>query len=251
MSQLKAVIFGAIGTIVETSDIQRQAFNDAFAAVGLDWNWTPQTYRDLLKINGGQNRIRAYRDADPNRSGLTDATIANIHAIKTEHYVAMLENAPLNPRPGVVETIELCLRQHLQVALCTSTSIENVEGIATAVSDVLPFDRFATIVTIEQIEHTKPAPDAYLYCLKQLGLNADRVIAIEDTPVSLAAAKAAGIVAIATPGAMTSDQDFGAADLVLPDLMGITIDRLSRLLDRQPMIDIGCDRAAAVILQES
>jgi HAD superfamily hydrolase (TIGR01509 family) len=234
MTQLKALIFGAIGTIVETSDLQRQAFNDAFATIGLDWNWTPQIYRDLLKINGGQNRIRAYGDADPNRAGLTDDTIANIHAIKTEYYVAMLENAPLNPRPGVVETIEACLRQQLPVALCTSTAIENVDGIAAAVSDVLPFDRFAKIVTIEQIARTKPAPDAYIYCLKQLSLNADEVIAIEDTPVSLAAAKAAGIVTIATPGAMTADQDFSTADLVVPDLTEMTIDRLSRLLDRQP-----------------
>jgi HAD superfamily hydrolase (TIGR01509 family) len=233
MSQLKAVIFGAIGTIVETSDLQRQAFNDAFTALGLDWNWTPQTYRDLLKVNGGQNRIRAYRDADPSRAGMTDETIAQIHAIKTEYYVAMLESAPLNPRPGVVETIETCLNENIRVALCTSTSIDNVDGIASAVSDVLSFDRFATIVTLDRVERTKPAPDAYLYCLKQLGINANEAIAIEDTPVSMAAAKAAGIATIAIPGEMTSDQDFAAADLVLPDLMGMTVDRLSALLSQQ------------------
>jgi HAD superfamily hydrolase (TIGR01509 family) len=233
MSQLKAVIFGAIGTIVETSDLQRQAFNDAFTAVGLDWHWNPHTYSDLLDINGGQNRIRAYRDADPTRAKITDATIAQIHAIKTECYVATLENTSLNPRLGVVETIEACLRQNIQVALCTSTSTANVDGIAAAASEALPFDRFATIVTIDRIEHPKPAPDAYIYCLKQLGLTAKEVIAIEDTPVSMAAAKAAGIVTIATPGATTSHQDFAAADLVVPDLSGISIDRLSALLDRQ------------------
>jgi beta-phosphoglucomutase-like phosphatase (HAD superfamily) len=48
MSQLKAVIFGAIGTIAETSDLQRQAFNAAFKAAGLDWNWNAEVYRDLL-----------------------------------------------------------------------------------------------------------------------------------------------------------------------------------------------------------
>jgi HAD superfamily hydrolase (TIGR01509 family) len=235
MSQLKAVIFGAIGTIVETSDLQRQAFNDAFKSVGLDWNWNPQTYRDLLKINGGQNRIRAYRNADLNNAGMTDATIAQIHQIKTEYYVAMLENATLSPRPGVVETIEACLRQNIRVALCTSTSIANVDGIGMTVADVLPFDRFAKIVTLEQISRTKPAPDAYIYCLKQLGIKADAAIAIEDTPVSMAAAKAAGIVTIATPGAMTADQDFAAADLVLPDLTGMNVARLSALLERQPV----------------
>ena len=69
---LKAVIFGAIGTIAETSDLQRQAFNAAFAEAGLDWHWDSNTYHELLKVNGGQNRIRAYRDADPARMGKTD-----------------------------------------------------------------------------------------------------------------------------------------------------------------------------------
>ena len=241
MSQLKAVIFGAIGTIAETSDLQRQAFNLAFAEAGLDWNWDAQTYRDLLKINGGQNRIRAYRDtiagtnppANPFRTGITDLQIAQIHQAKTKHYLALLENTPIHPRTGVVELSEACRQSGIQVAFCTSTAIENVNGIGAALSGLLPFDRFAKIVTSDNIDRPKPAPDAYLYCLQQLGLTAGEAIAIEDTPASLTAAKTAGITTIATPGATTSDQDFGAADLVVADLTGITIDRLSELLQAQ------------------
>jgi HAD superfamily hydrolase (TIGR01509 family) len=241
MPQLKAVIFGAIGTIAETSDLQRQAFNLAFAEAGLDWNWDAQTYRDLLKINGGQNRIRAYRDRiagatwpeNPLRTSMSDLQIAQIHQAKTKHYVALLENTPIHPRAGVVELSEACRQSGIQVAFCTSTTIENVNGIGAALSGLLPFDRFAKIVTSENIERPKPAPDAYLYCLQQLGLTAGEAIAIEDTPASLTAAKTAGITTIATPGATTSDQDFGAADLVVADLTGITIDRLSELLQAQ------------------
>jgi HAD superfamily hydrolase (TIGR01509 family) len=244
MSELKAVIFGAIGTIAETSDIQRQAFNLAFAEAGLDWNWTAQTYRDLLKINGGQNRIRAYRDtiagtnppANPFRPGITDLQIAQIHQAKTKHYIALLENIPIHPRTGVVELSEACRQAGIQVAFCTSTAIENVNGIEAALSGLLPFDRFAKIVTSDNIERPKPAPDAYLYCLQQLGLTAGEAIAIEDTPASLTAAKTAGITTIATPGATTSDQDFGAADLVVADLTGITIDRLSELLQARQQV---------------
>jgi HAD superfamily hydrolase (TIGR01509 family) len=245
MSQLKAVIFGAIGTIAETSDIQRQAFNLAFAEAGLDWNWDAQTYHDLLKINGGQNRIRAYRDmiagttplANPFRTGVTDLQIAALHQAKTRLYLTLLENAPVHPRTGVVELSEACRQAGIQVAFCTSTAIENVQGIETALSGLLPFDRFATIVTSDNIDRPKPAPDAYLYCLQQLDLTADQAIAIEDTPASIAAAKAAGITTIATPGATTSDQDFGAADLVVADLNGITIDRLSALLQARQRLE--------------
>jgi HAD superfamily hydrolase (TIGR01509 family) len=248
MSQLKAVIFGAIGTIVETSDLQRQAFNLAFAEAGLDWNWTAQTYRDLLTINGGQNRIRAYRDiiagaTNPLRTGVTDLQIAALHQAKTKHYVALLENTPLHPRPGVVALIQACKQADIQVAFCTSTAIENVNAIGAALSGLLPFDWFAEIVTSDRIERPKPAPDAYLYCLQQLGLTADEAIAIEDTPASITAAKTAGIATIATPGETTSDQDFTAADLVVSDLTGVTIDRLSELLQSQQQLETAAQSA--------
>ena len=232
MSQLKAVIFGAIGTIAETSDLQRQAFNKAFQAARLDWHWNAETYRDLLKLNGGQARIRAYRDNLANME-IADAMIADLHHAKTTEYVAMLDRADLQPRPGVVELIDACLSQNIQVAFCTSTSRENVNGLKAALAGILPFERFTTIVTIDRIDRVKPAPDAYLYCLQQLGLNADEAIAIEDTPVSMAAAQTAGIFTIATPGAATSCQDFSTADLVVPDLSEMTLDRLAALL-RQP-----------------
>ena len=232
MSQLTAVIFGSIGTIAETSEIQRQAFNLAFAEAGLDWHWDAQTYSDLLKVNGGRNRLRAYGDLV---AGIPDSQIAALHQAKTKHYVALLENTPLHPRPGVVELMAACRQAGIQVAFCTSTTIENVNAIEAALSGLLPFDRFATIVTIDRIRRSKPAPDAYLYCLQELGVTADEAIAIEDTPSSLAAATAAGITTIATPGATTLDQDFGAADLAIADLTGITVDRLSALLQARQL----------------
>jgi HAD superfamily hydrolase (TIGR01509 family) len=226
MSKPKAVIFGAIGTIAETSDIQRQAFNKAFEEAGLDWVWTAETYRDLLKINGGQNRIRAYRDADPTRANVTDAMIVALHAAKTEHYVAMLGEEHLYARSGVVDLVNTCRSNEIPIAFCTSTDVANVNALGTALADSLPFDWFTKIVTIDQISRPKPAPDAYLFCLEQLGLSANEVIAIEDTPASIASAKAAGITTIATPGATTSEQDFSAADLVLPNLDGVATEHL-------------------------
>ena len=44
----KAILFGSIGTLIETSEFQRRAFNQAFSEGGLDWNWKPEEYRDLL-----------------------------------------------------------------------------------------------------------------------------------------------------------------------------------------------------------
>ena len=45
----KALIFGSIGTLIESSNIQRNSFNEAFKEAGLDWYWDEQDYKILLK----------------------------------------------------------------------------------------------------------------------------------------------------------------------------------------------------------
>ena len=55
--RLKAVLFGSIGTLAETSDIQRNSFNEAFKISGLDWVWDENEYRSLLSKSGGTSRV--------------------------------------------------------------------------------------------------------------------------------------------------------------------------------------------------
>ena len=57
MKYYKALLFGSIGSIVETSEIQRKSFNKAFKQYGLDWNWTKSEYQNLLSKSGGKDRI--------------------------------------------------------------------------------------------------------------------------------------------------------------------------------------------------
>ncbi len=230
MVQVKAVIFGAIGVIAETSDLQRQAFNRAFAEQGLDWQWDAPTYRRLLAINGGQARLRAYRAEMSQASVVSDAMIVTLHERKTFHYGALTASGALTPRRGIAELIGKCRDAGIRVALCTSTSVDNVDAIKSALGNALDFGAFESITTIEKIAAPKPAPDAYRHCLAQLGLSADDVIAIEDTPVSMASAIAAGIAVIATPGAMTHDQDFSAAARVVDDLETLSLAEIDAVL---------------------
>jgi HAD superfamily hydrolase (TIGR01509 family) len=228
MAELKAVIFGAIGVIAETSDLQRQAFNAAFKQAGLDWKWSAIAYQDLLKTNGGEARIRAFRDADPSRASVDDKMVKKLHAAKEAAYVELLGKAKLTPRAGVKELMEACIAGDVRMAWCTSTSEKNVKAIKQALGKQLPLKELASVVTIERIAAgaVKPAPDAYLQCLEDLALTADDVVAVEDTPVSIAAAKAAGIVTVATPGELTANQDFAAADLVVTSLSSVTLESL-------------------------
>ena len=78
---MKALFFGSIGTIVETSEIQRQSFNLAFKETGLNWYWNIATYCDLLMAPGGKKRIRGYSNGS-----LNENTVDLIHSKNEEYF---------------------------------------------------------------------------------------------------------------------------------------------------------------------
>lgn len=55
--QASALIFDVDGTLAETEEVHRQAFNDAFVTAGLDWHWGRTIYKELLQVAGGKERI--------------------------------------------------------------------------------------------------------------------------------------------------------------------------------------------------
>ena len=57
---MKALIFDVDGTLADTEDAHRKAFNDAFAEFNFDWNWDQTLYKKLLKVTGGKQRIRFF-----------------------------------------------------------------------------------------------------------------------------------------------------------------------------------------------
>ena len=61
MSYLEGVYWDLDGTVANTEiEAHLPAFNKSFAELGLDWHWDVKTYINLLRINGGKNRIEFY-----------------------------------------------------------------------------------------------------------------------------------------------------------------------------------------------
>ena len=57
---LQALIFDVDGTLADTEDLHREAFNHAFAELGLGWHWDEALYTELLDISGGRDRLQHY-----------------------------------------------------------------------------------------------------------------------------------------------------------------------------------------------
>jgi putative hydrolase of the HAD superfamily len=78
-------------------------------------------------------------------------------------------------------------------------------------------------------ERAKPSPALYVEALRELGVEAARAVAIEDSPNGIAAAKAAGIFCVAAPNDVTASLDLSAADLLVRSLAELPLERLLRL----------------------
>jgi HAD superfamily hydrolase (TIGR01509 family) len=203
---MSAILFGSISTLIDTSELQRQAFNKAFQAHGLDWNWSRDDYIAMLDSSGGAQRVADYAQARD-----ADIDAAAVHATKSEIFRELLQDAAPTARPGVIETVQEAKRRELKLGFVTTTSPDNVSALLATLAPDISADTFDVIVDSGAVETPKPDAAAYLFALRALGETADTAVAIEDNLGGVSSAAAAGVKCIAFPNENTSAGDFTAA----------------------------------------
>lgn len=206
---MSAILFGSISTVADTSELQRAAFNDAFAEHGLDWRWDREEYRELLQSNGGEQRIAEQASA---KGQQVDA--AAVHRTKSERFQQRLAADGATPRPGVAETVRAARQQGVKVALVTTTSPDNLSALFTGLGDALRRDDFDLVVDAAQVQTPKPDGAAFSYALHTLGEAPESCVAVEDNVGGVAAAAAAGLECVAFPNENTAGHDFGGTRVV-------------------------------------
>lgn len=218
LARAAALIFDVDGTLAETEELHRQAFNHAFTRHGLDWHWDRDIYKDLLRVTGGKERIRAYHDSLAVAAPLPDDRIAELHRIKTAHYAALIETGRCPLRPGVMDLIVASKRRGQRLAIATTTSHGNIDALLSRVIGTGWAADFDAIVAGDDVRHKKPAPDVYLDVLARLKLEGSECLAIEDSANGLMAASRANIPVLITRSLFFRDDDFSGARAVLDDL---------------------------------
>jgi HAD superfamily hydrolase (TIGR01509 family) len=222
MAELRALIFDVDGTLAETEEGHRLAFNRAFADAHLDWDWTRALYTDLLAVTGGKERLAHYIEryrpsfTPPTGQPLPDF-IAALHGAKTRHYAALLAGGGIPLRPGVARLLREAKQAGVRLAIATTTSPENVTALFDAtMPEALGW--FEVIGAGDAVQRKKPAPDIYLHVLGALQLSPGDCLAVEDSAPGVRAALGAGLKVIVALNDYTASNDFAGATLLVDNL---------------------------------
>lgn len=222
MGKLQAILFDVDGTLADTErDGHRIAFNGAFRAAGLDWDWDVALYGELLTVTGGKERMKyfaqRYRPQELKKPGF-DALVTQLHLDKTERYTALLERGGIPLRPGVERLLREARNAGVRLAITTTTTPVNVTALLRSTLGDSGERWFELIAAGDVVPKKKPAADIYFYTLDKMGLTPEVCIAIEDSANGVRSATDAGLTTLVTVNDYTEDDDVSDAAMVVDKL---------------------------------
>lgn len=204
--ELKAVLFDFDGIFIDTEMARYLSWKDIF-----------ESYNIELPIEEWKKNLgRAEYIFDPYLFLENSGKNINSEELKYKHRTKELEIAYNLPTlPGILDRIEEAKILGLSIGVVSSSSHKWVDGHLNKRGLIKKID---VIVCREDSEKHKPDPEPYLIALNKLNIKSENAIAIEDSPVGIAAAKEANLFCIAVPCSMTKDLDLSKADLKISSL---------------------------------
>ncbi|HET8524586.1 MAG TPA: HAD family phosphatase [Thermomicrobiales bacterium] len=204
---IEALIFDMDGLLVDSEPLAEAAMHRFLARHGHEPR--PEVQGQLLgrRLPEAVRLVAdAYRIDAPYESLLTEYDQMRLDALRGN----------VRPMPGAAAIIAFARAAGLRLALATSGQRLHAD---LSLAETGLAGNFEVEVTGGDVQHGKPAPDLFLLAATRLGIDPARCVVFEDAPPGVAAAKAAGMRAVAVPNASSRALSFPVApDVVLPDL---------------------------------
>ena len=181
----KAIIFDMDGTLLESTEADYRAWERVFKVYGRELTY--ENYVPMLGI----------RSADVIRNILgfdNENDLARVLIEKYDHFVDYVNDHPVKPVAATDCFLQHLSRYDVKVGLATSSRQQKTMLLLGRLGFLQYFD---AIVTGEQVENSKPAPDIFLRAADQLHIDPQHCLVVEDGPIGVAAAKSAGMRCIA------------------------------------------------------
>lgn len=193
--QAEAVIFDFDGVIVDTEPLHYAAFQRLLEPLGLGFTWEQyvETYMGFDDRDAFVEAFNGYA------SGLSSSELLDLIERKALIFQEIIRDG-ISAYPGVVNLIRKIHTSRTPLAISSGALRSDIEPILETLGITHCFD---VIVTAEDVAKSKPDPESYQLAHSRLNayhsriLPAQQVLAIEDTPAGIAAAKGAGLQVLA------------------------------------------------------
>lgn len=198
---LRAVIFDVDGVLVQSMERHHEAYRRAFQDLRIE------VRKEEVFANEGR-RSREVIESIARARGLrlSEPELDAMNRRKQEAFAAF---GPLPLYPGVPELLAKVRSIGLKTAAVTGTARVNVESHLGA-----SIRKLDVVVTADDVTHTKPHPEPYLSALQKLGARPTEAVVVENAPLGVRSAKAAGlrVVAVTTTNPRSA---LGEADWIV------------------------------------
>jgi HAD superfamily hydrolase (TIGR01509 family) len=184
----QAVVFDNDGLLLDTEAAWTRAEVDLFERHGS--TFTPEHKRDLIGTSPVTSAAKM--EVMLGLPGRGPALMEELHELVMEEALAGVP-----PRPGALELLDAVRAAGLPVGVASNSAREFVERVLSVAG--LLDGHFDVVVTANEVDNPKPAPDLYLAACEALDADPTRAAALEDSATGVAAAVAAGMYVVAVP----------------------------------------------------
>ncbi|HVT00488.1 MAG TPA: HAD family phosphatase [Solirubrobacterales bacterium] len=183
-----AVVFDNDGLLLDTESVWTHAERDIFERRGLEFTATHK--RELVGTSAAvAGELLERRLGEPGRAAQLIEELNELVVVELEHGVEAMV--------GARDLLERLQAQGTPIGLVSNSPLAFVRRSLEIVGFEAIFD---VVISAHEVAAPKPAPDPYLEACRRLGVEAGpAVIALEDSPTGVAAARAAGLTVIGVP----------------------------------------------------
>jgi beta-phosphoglucomutase len=220
--KFKGLILDMDGVFAETEPYHFQAFRTTFTPLGIELT------DDYLFGLVGDPTLKNLQDIS--RDFRIDIAHEEFDQTLERSYLGILAQTEFGAKDGVWTLIEQAKLRAWKVGLCTSSTFAQTRSLIRKVieHDTQPYEQdtlFDAIVTQEVVINKKPHPEPYLLAAEKMKIEPEICVAIEDSAIGIASAKAAGCFCVGLNNFYNNKSNLKEADLV--------VNRLDELLSNR------------------
>lgn len=208
---LQGILFDFDGLILDTETPIFQAWKRKFREYGKELrleDWAQILGKSDDELGPIEGFLKGFADAEVQKQIQAE--------VSQEERALLREEQPL---PGAAELIIKAHKEGLKLGIVSSSRQDWVQSHLERLELLDYFDHTSCA---DEVEIAKPDPALYHLGREKMGIDPDRVVALEDSPFGVLAAKRAGLYCIAVPNQLTKQltffEDGGVPDLILNSL---------------------------------